>query len=42
LPPLTIDGDDVAEAIKRLEAGCAAIDGRLRAAAGVAAKTAAE
>jgi acetylornithine/N-succinyldiaminopimelate aminotransferase len=38
LPPLIIDEADVAEATKRLEAGCAAIDARLRAAA----KTAAE
>jgi acetylornithine/N-succinyldiaminopimelate aminotransferase len=33
LPPLTIDEGDVAEAIARLEAGCKAIDARLRAAA---------
>jgi acetylornithine/N-succinyldiaminopimelate aminotransferase len=38
LPPLTIDEGDVAEAMKRLEAGCAAIDGRMRAAAKSAAE----
>jgi acetylornithine/N-succinyldiaminopimelate aminotransferase len=38
LPPLIIDENDVAEAARRLDAGCAAIDARLRAAA----KTAAE
>jgi acetylornithine/N-succinyldiaminopimelate aminotransferase len=38
LPPLTIDEGDVAEAMKRLEAGCAAIERRLRAAAGKAAE----
>jgi acetylornithine/N-succinyldiaminopimelate aminotransferase len=38
LPPLIIDETDVAEAVKRLDAACAAIDGRLRSVA----KTAAE
>jgi acetylornithine/N-succinyldiaminopimelate aminotransferase len=38
LPPLTIDDGDVAEAMTRLEAACAAIDTRLRAAAKSAAE----
>ncbi|MGL4243004.1 MAG: aspartate aminotransferase family protein [Beijerinckiaceae bacterium] len=38
LPPLIIDEDDVAEAMKRLDAACASIDRRLRGSA----KTAAE
>jgi acetylornithine/N-succinyldiaminopimelate aminotransferase len=38
LPPLTIDEGDVAEAVKRLESACAAIDQRLRSAAKSAAE----
>jgi acetylornithine/N-succinyldiaminopimelate aminotransferase len=42
LPPLIIDESHVAEAVKRIDRACATIEGRLRAAAKIAAKTAAE
>jgi acetylornithine/N-succinyldiaminopimelate aminotransferase len=38
LPPLTADEADVGEAVKRIEAACVAIDGRLREAARTAAE----
>jgi acetylornithine/N-succinyldiaminopimelate aminotransferase len=42
LPPLTIGEEEVAEAVRRLDAACAVLDRRLREAASSAAKSAAE